>query len=566
MDFSNMFKGIGDFFSVDSPVTSMSDMGSPDVIKTQNALADLGHFNTQVPDVGKGLKNFQAENGLKVDGIMNPGGETENALGQALGNQGLTGTDMLEKAKDALPDNITVSQPDSSKPDNRSWTASASFGDVPAKPKTTPKTKIDPMTGLEDSLAKSPISKKSKAEMDKLWAQMAEKQKPKTAILPQGNTVDERLRSMMAHPNYAKKKDPAVVKHIQDEFKRAYPGKLQYDETGKMIQPKSVIQANEVHAYDPNGELSGGSGNDVLYGGAGDDDLSGNTPQTQSAQDWDNENPERTWDVEGEKWQKAKEISLLEKRLSKELEDGNSKKVFKEIERLKAEKPEKLKLISDNLLKAQEDYAMHNYSSDIDHLYDPNNEKKAVRKGIATAAQPHTGQAMKNATVDLSVDAAKGGLRLGGADKETLEKVDKWNEKYQEENAIPEIYQGKTFAQPYKSLVKQIPVISELITAEEFGNAMSKAGFGKGASQMGAFAGFFSGKAGKVVAKAGKVGVDQIAQTAFGKKLDQLLPKEVIELKQALIEREVPNAMKRQIEGMLPKHRTSDADEEHLMP
>lgn len=67
--------------------------------------------------------------------------------------------------------------------------------------------------------------------------------------------MEKRIRSIMEHPEYVKKKNPAVVKHVQDEFERAYPGEVQYDETGRMVQPKPVIKPDEVRAYDPNGEL-----------------------------------------------------------------------------------------------------------------------------------------------------------------------------------------------------------------------------------------------------------------------------------------------------------------------
>lgn len=63
-----------------------------DVLKTKVVLQTLGHY--QAPDWGVSLypdtalfdaiKAFQKSQGLKVDGVINPDGETEAALGQAL--------------------------------------------------------------------------------------------------------------------------------------------------------------------------------------------------------------------------------------------------------------------------------------------------------------------------------------------------------------------------------------------------------------------------------------------------------------------------------------------------
>ncbi|NVJ92766.1 MAG: hypothetical protein HWE34_13980 [Methylocystaceae bacterium] len=235
MSFSDMFKGFKDFFTVDNPVSSRSFGMSDDVLKTQNALGELGHFNEYTPDIGEGLKSFQAEQGLKVDGLMNPGGETESALSQTLANQGIGNTDLLAKLDNPLPSNITVKQPTSSKPDQKSWTASASFGE-PKKPKPTPKAKIDHMTWLVDPLASSP---KGKMPTAKQWEEVAklQKKKAKTAILPEGKTVQQRISSMMQDAKYQDKNDTGLRDHVVKQFEKAYPGNLQFDETGKMIHP-----------------------------------------------------------------------------------------------------------------------------------------------------------------------------------------------------------------------------------------------------------------------------------------------------------------------------------------
>jgi len=94
---------------------------------------------------------------------MTPGGPTENALSQTLADQGIGNMDLLTKTDNSLPSNVEVSKPVSSNPDNKSWAASASFGETP-KPKAPSRPKIDPMTGLEDPLSKV---QKPKTNMNK---------------------------------------------------------------------------------------------------------------------------------------------------------------------------------------------------------------------------------------------------------------------------------------------------------------------------------------------------------------------------------------------------------------
>ncbi len=62
MAFSNLFKGINDFFSITSPISSSSETSTPDVLNTQNALASLGHAT---PDVGESLKSFRPKTASK---------------------------------------------------------------------------------------------------------------------------------------------------------------------------------------------------------------------------------------------------------------------------------------------------------------------------------------------------------------------------------------------------------------------------------------------------------------------------------------------------------------------
>jgi hypothetical protein len=239
MSFSNLMKGFSGLFSVDNPVTSSSFDTSDDVVKTKNALADLGHFNAQTKDVGEGIKNFQSVQGLKVDGVMNPGGPTENALSQTLANQAIGNSDLLSGKDKPLPSHVTVSKPLASAPDTKSWTASASFG---------------PMTGLADPLVQAP---KGKMPSAKQWEEVVKLQqkKFKTVVVPQGDTVQQRIASMMQDNRYQDKNDTGLRDHVVKQFEKAYSGNVEFDETGKMIQPVAVIRPEGVEAYDPNGEM-----------------------------------------------------------------------------------------------------------------------------------------------------------------------------------------------------------------------------------------------------------------------------------------------------------------------
>ncbi|NVJ92977.1 MAG: peptidoglycan DD-metalloendopeptidase family protein [Methylocystaceae bacterium] len=259
--FSNFADGVGDLFNIGSTVSPSSNMKADDVLKTKSALNAVGSYKvpefgiTDVPDTGMidGLKTFQANNALKVDGVMNPGGPTENALGQTLAKQGISTSDLLAKVKTP---NVTP-KPDVPKPvstlPQTSWSASVSFGETPksSKPKLP---KIDPMTGLSDPLANAP---KGKMPTKKQWEEVAmmQQQKASSAIIPQGDTVDQRIRSMMTDKRYGDQHDTRLRDHVQKQFENAYPGKVEYDETGKMVQPTAVIRPQDVQPFDPDGEL-----------------------------------------------------------------------------------------------------------------------------------------------------------------------------------------------------------------------------------------------------------------------------------------------------------------------
>lgn len=185
---------------------------------------------------------------------MNPGGPTENTLSQTLANQGIGNTDLLAGKDKSLPNHVTISKPTAFAPGAKSWSASASFGQRP-KVKASSKAKIDPTTGLADPLAQTP---KGKMPTAKQWEEVAKLQqkKHKSAVIPEGDTVQQRIASMMQDNRYQDNNDTGLRDHVVKQFEKAYPGKVQFDETGKMVQPFAVIRPEDVEAYDPNGEMT----------------------------------------------------------------------------------------------------------------------------------------------------------------------------------------------------------------------------------------------------------------------------------------------------------------------
>lgn len=90
--------GILDFFSglLDGPIGNNKDNHPDDVRKTKRNLKNAGYMDEDDQEMESpfitrrmdtGIKSFQRDNGLKVDGIMNPGGETERGLFEALTNR-----------------------------------------------------------------------------------------------------------------------------------------------------------------------------------------------------------------------------------------------------------------------------------------------------------------------------------------------------------------------------------------------------------------------------------------------------------------------------------------------
>jgi len=178
---SNLASSVTDFFSLDNAIHPNSRAQPQDVLKTKSALNTVGAY--EKPAMGltdradsamfEGIKSFQRQSGLKVDGIINPKGPTATALEQRLA---------LREGSQEIP-------------------------------------------------------------------------KPKTAVIPQGETVPQRLRSLMQDSRYRDKNDPSLRRHVTQQFEKAYKGPVSHDATGRMIQPSPVTRPDEVEPFDPNGEL-----------------------------------------------------------------------------------------------------------------------------------------------------------------------------------------------------------------------------------------------------------------------------------------------------------------------
>ncbi|WP_417792814.1 peptidoglycan-binding domain-containing protein [Terasakiella pusilla] len=278
--FSNFANGVSDFFSVDSTVSPTANMKGDDVLKTKSALNALGQYKapdfgiTDIPDTEmiQGLKYFQESNGLKVDGIMKPGGPTEKTLGQTLANNGLSTTDLLEQGK--KQGTITpLTQAPSDKPQT-SWAASVAFDtgkvtpipDMNTQPKKAKIPKIDPMTGLADLLALAP---KGKMPTKKQWEEVAKMKQEKaqskisiaqtsmnlqnlgTAQEDMGKNILQQLRS--GNPQNAfnqisqlRARDENAFQALPDEVKSAYESYIMGDrskEPQHMYDPKNKEKA-----------------------------------------------------------------------------------------------------------------------------------------------------------------------------------------------------------------------------------------------------------------------------------------------------------------------------------
>jgi len=79
-------------FKIQSTISTDAFTKPDDVVKTKTALTKLNSYDmpdfgiTEIPDrpMIEGLKKVQKENGLKIDGVMKPGGPTEQTIAAKL--------------------------------------------------------------------------------------------------------------------------------------------------------------------------------------------------------------------------------------------------------------------------------------------------------------------------------------------------------------------------------------------------------------------------------------------------------------------------------------------------
>ncbi len=81
------------------------------------------------------------------------------------------------------------------------------------------------------------------------------------SIVPRGETVDERLRSLMEHPLYSDPVDGRLRDHVSELYRHAYPGEARADATGRTEIADPAIRPEDVTPFDPSG--SGGNGGTV---------------------------------------------------------------------------------------------------------------------------------------------------------------------------------------------------------------------------------------------------------------------------------------------------------------
>lgn len=72
-------------------------------------------------------------------------------------------------------------------------------------------------------------------------------------IVPRGETVDERLRSLMEHPLYSDPVNGRLRDHVGELYRRAYPGEARADATGRTEIAASAIEPEDVTPFDPSG-------------------------------------------------------------------------------------------------------------------------------------------------------------------------------------------------------------------------------------------------------------------------------------------------------------------------
>jgi len=492
---------IDGFFNVGSTVSPSSDIKPDDVLKTKSALNTVGHY--QIPDIGlsdmpdtkmiDGLKDFQANNGLKTDGMMKPGGPTETALAQTLSKQDTLTPDLNKKAEPSSTSVIAQA----SKPSHTALNKTPS----PTKQKLP---KIDPITGLQDPLASSP---KGKMPTQKQWQEVAkiQQQKTKAAIIPQGDTVEDRIRSLMSDKRYNDKHDPRLRNHVQKQFQKAYPGKVDYDETGKMSHPTPAIPPNQVEAFDPEGELQ-----TLSYTVS---DGTAERPTHYSAQN---------------------EEFIREKRYQ-----GHEKDAFADMQNILLKDPQGFQKFSRENRAAYQAYQKKQRQhwrpdrtvDDVEQV-----KRNAIKASREAGAGSYILPEAKRAFFNNATDVAHGAVVLSGSNQAQIDAIEKTRQRKIAENPIPDIYKGRTIGHYADDLVNLNLLSAALSAAGQTAKDLEKKGVSKDGQQIGAALMGLVGFGGTKTTKFGAGEIKEFLAKKFGKNWSKrLMPKDVEVLNDQLI-------------------------------
>ncbi|WP_135074915.1 hypothetical protein [Terasakiella sp. SH-1] len=336
-------------------------------------------------------------------------------------------------------------------------------------------------------LANAPkFPKKSKAQMDKMWEQVAENKKAKT--------TQEALQGLMKNPLY-QKKDQAYVKHVQDEFKRAYPGNVQYDETGKMVEVESAIGPHEVRAFAQPQQVS--AGHPTHY-----------SEQTEKA--------------------------IREKRYS-----GNEEEAFADMQNILMKDPDGFKNFSQEDRAAYQAYQKkrrQHWRPDRKPHEEEQVKRNAIEASRDAGAGTHIVPEAKREFWNNAADAAHGAVVVSGGGQDQLDAIEKTRQRKMEENPLPDIYKGRTPGRFADDVANLNPLQGALSAAGKAAKDLEKMGISKDGQQIGGAIMGLVGLGGTGGAKLGAGEIKDYLAKRFGKNWSKrLTPKDVEVLNDQLI-------------------------------
>lgn len=311
-----IFDGMNDIFGVGNTISQSSNTQPDDVLKTKTALAQTGHYQvpdfgiTDIPDMGMidGLKGFQQDNGLKVDGVMKPGGPTETKLGETLANQGIGNMDLLEQAKPKKPkiDPLTgveeIKMPKLKKPKQTPWFQSPKVQPVEYEAHSANTRTMDGLLkySVNGSLpylyADSIKNGGDKAinEYANFMQQLNDRKSDRVETFHQ--EVMERL------PEPHKQKFTAL--EMVDDRNETPLDQGDWNEHAQRVQATGYQTPEDIEAgpslyRTASAETS--FSQPIAAAMMSESDGGDKNAQGRSYEDWDQDNPERTWDPEQEK-------------------------------------------------------------------------------------------------------------------------------------------------------------------------------------------------------------------------------------------------------------------------